>query len=244
MSTNFNVKTEVFEGPLELLLNLIEKRKLLINEISLARVADDYISYIQSHPEFPLGQTAHFILVASTLVLIKSKSLLPTLELSQEEQERVEDLEQRLKLYQKYREIGASMQKIFGTNVLHERQFVKVRDPVFVPDSHANVPELSEAIRRVLTNLPKPKDDVPKTVVKQVVSLEHMIDRLTERVQGSLRMSFKEFAGHGKEERVNVVVGFLAMLELVKQGMIRVEQHGHFDDITIETDQVGMPHYG
>ena len=74
----YTVKTEAFEGPLELLLNLIEKRKLFISDISLAQVADDYIEYINKQEDFPMASTADFILVASTLVLIKSKSLLPT----------------------------------------------------------------------------------------------------------------------------------------------------------------------
>ena len=242
--SNYHVKTDVFEGPLELLLNLIEKRKLLINEISLAKVADDYIEFIKSHPEFPLGQTAHFILVASTLVLIKSKSLLPQLELSEEEQESVEDLELRLKLYQRFRDLGKVLQQQFGSSVLFSRTFTKVDDPVFVPDKETNQEGMSAAISRVLLNLPKEKEAPPKTVVKKVVSLEEMIDSLTDRIQSTLKMSFRDFSGHGKKERVHVVVGFLAMLELVKQGMIRVEQEARFSDILMESDNVSTPNYG
>src|SRR3989344_9116880 len=93
----FHVKTEVFEGPLDLLLSLIEKHKLHINDVSLSKVTDDYISYVNAQVDFPMGQAADFILVASTLVLIKSKSLLPTLDLSKEEQGDIADLERRLK---------------------------------------------------------------------------------------------------------------------------------------------------
>jgi segregation and condensation protein A len=96
MSDKFLVKTEAFEGPLDLLLHLIEKRKLLINEVSLIKITDDYIEYIQSHDNISLKNNAHFILVASTLVLIKSKSLLPTLELTREEEQDIEDLEARI----------------------------------------------------------------------------------------------------------------------------------------------------
>src|ERR1700681_3762327 len=73
------VKTRVYEGPLDLLLELIEKRKLLINDISLATVTDEYIARINSMPEMPVGETAEFVALAATLLLIKSRSLLPML---------------------------------------------------------------------------------------------------------------------------------------------------------------------
>lgn len=244
MQPAINVKTEVFEGPLDLLLTLIEKRKLLINEVSLAKVADDYVEYLKAHPEFPLGETAHFILIASTLVLIKSKSLLPTLDLTQEEQESVEDLEYRLKLYQKFREVGKSMQQLFGEQILYEKSFVRANDPLFTPDQNCTISGLHEAINRTIHNLPKPKEVVPKAVVQKVISLDEMMNRLSERITRAARTSFKEFSGHGKEERHNVVVSFLAMLELVKQGALRVEQSERFSDILMESDGVSTPHYG
>ena len=244
MHRPITVKTEVFEGPLELLLSLIEKRKLLINEVSLAKVADDYIAFIKSHPEFPIGQTAHFILIASTLVLIKSKSLLPTLTLSEEETESVEDLEHRLRLYQQFRDITKTLQPQFGARVLFSREHSKQTEPLFVPTKDANLESINEAIGRVLSNLPKLKTGPPQTTVRKIVSLEEMIDRLSQRVQRAARTSFKDFSEHGKAERINVVVSFLAMLELVKQGMVQVHQEERFNDILMETDVVGTPNYG
>ena len=101
----YTVKTEAFEGPLDILLSLIEKRKLHINDVSLSKVADDFIAYINSIEEFPLEESADFILIASTLILIKSKSLLPTLDLSIEEEEDISTLEDRLREYQKIKEL-------------------------------------------------------------------------------------------------------------------------------------------
>jgi len=79
--------------------------------------------------------------------------------------------------------------------------------------------------------------------VRKVMSLEEMIVNLTERITSSAKMSFKDFAGVGKQERVHVIVSFLAMLELVKQGVVDVTQDAHFQDITIETQAVGVPRY-
>jgi chromatin segregation and condensation protein Rec8/ScpA/Scc1 (kleisin family) len=70
-----------------------------------------------------------------------------------------------------------------------------------------------------------------------------MIDTLTKRVTGALRMSFKEFTGEHKENKVNVIVSFLAMLQLVRDGVLHASQNEHFHDITLETKEVGVPRY-
>lgn len=240
---SFTVKQEHFEGPLELLLDLIEKRKLFVNDVSLTKVADDYITHVNSMTEFPVADSAQFVLIASTLLLIKSKSLLPTLNLTSEEQASIEDLEHRLKVYERMRELAQKIKPLFGTNVLFARGERKL-DPVFSPDTDMTLGNFLEAAGRVLANLPK-KEFLPKTIVDKVISLEEMIGNLTERVTASLKMSFREFAGNaGKGERVNVIVSFLAMLELVKQGIINVTQEKHFDDIHMETGaDVGVPKY-
>ena len=80
-------------------------------------------------------------------------------------------------------------------------------------------------------------------MVKKVISLEDMIGNLTKRITSQLKMSFKQFAGEHKGERVNVIVSFLAMLELVKEGVLMVSQESQFGDIQMETKQVGVPRY-
>jgi segregation and condensation protein A len=234
MDSTYNVKTHIFEGPLEVLLSLIEKRKLFINDISLAQVADDYIAHVKMLENFPLAETAHFILIASTLVLIKSKSLLPQLSLTEEEEQSIDDLEDRLKQYQKYKALSKHLKDRFGIHVEYLRLPSKEKIVVFAPDKNTSVARLHETIRQVIHAIPK-KEFVPKAVVQKVISLEEMMDNLSERITKSLKMSFKDFSGHGKAEKVNVIVSFLAMLELVKQGIIHVKQEADFSDIEIET---------
>lgn len=242
----YNVKTHIFEGPLDTLLSLIEKRKLFINDISLAQVADDYIAYIQSLETFPIADSAHFILIASTLVLIKSKSLLPTLTLTEEEQSSIEDLEDRLREYQKYKALSLHLQKRFGIHTMYTRLPSREKVVVFAPDKHTTQTRLFDTLNIVLANIPK-KEKVPEATVAQVISLEKMIENLTDRITKNIRMSFKDFHGGGRavtrEERVTVIVSFLAMLELVKQGIIHVRQDTDFQDIEMETDAVGVPRY-
>lgn len=243
---HFQIKTEVFEGPLDLLLSLIEKRKLLINDISLSQVTDDFIGYIKSFSEFPIKQSADFILIASTLLLIKSKSLLPTLELSQEEEGSIEDLERRLKAYKRIKELSHHVKTRFGDKVLFMRNPNKNVEPVFSPTKEITVSAMLSSIHDVLKSLPK-VEKLAKAIVEKVISLEEMISRLMERVASNLKMTFKEFSKHGemktKEQKVQVVVSFLAMLELVKQGAIKAVQENLFEDIHLESNKINTPHY-
>ncbi len=240
-NNQFKIKQEHFEGPIDLLLDLIEKRKLHINEVSLAKVTDDFILYLQNSTGYSIKNTSDFLLIASTLLLIKSKSLLPSLDLSDEEKTDIRDLELKLKIYKKIKELSIHVKNGFGTKMIFFPNARKM-EPVFSPDDSMNKENLSKAIFDVIKNLPK-FEVKPKIMVSKVISLEEMITRLTDRVQSSLKMSFKDFSGMGKAEKVNVIVSFLAMLELVKQGLIEVEQRDKFDDIHMETKSVGVPSY-
>ena len=243
MSENiFQIKTEVFEGPLDLLLSLIEKRKLFINDIALAKVADDYITYLQNQEIFPIADSADFLVIASTLLLIKSKSLLPNLNLSEEEQQDMGDLERRLKIYQRIKELSVHIKNQFGKEIIFTAEPRKAL-PIFSPDATMTKENIFAAIMSVIKALPKVAENIPKAIVKKVISLEEMIGDLTKRIQSSIKLSFREFAKVGKEERVNVIISFLAMLELVRQGIVKVKQDNQFDDIEMETQQAGLPHY-
>lgn len=239
----FEVRTTQFEGPLELLLGLIEKRKLLINQVSLAAVADEYISYLKSHPEFPIAETAHFVLTASTLLLIKSRSLLPTLTLSDEEAHSIDDLELRLTLLDTYRKVSHHTVQLFGTSPLYSREVSGTRQPVFSPPA-TDMSSLHEALRALLAGLPKLEGPLARAAVRKVLSLEEMVGRLRMRVERAMRTNFRELAGMGKAEKVEIVVSFLALLELVKQGVVKAEQESHSSDIVVETHVVGLPRYG
>jgi segregation and condensation protein A len=242
MLNEYNVKIDVFEGPLGLLLTMIEKRKLFIGDIALVKVADDYIEYINTLDGLPVNDVANFILVASTLILIKSKSLLPTLSLTEEEEKSIDDLEKRLRIYKKMRDLSKGVNEMFGKNIIFAKTSTKNIDPVFSPDKNTNKSSIHDAISSVLMNLPK-KEIVREAIVSKIISLEEMIDNLADRMKSSIKESFNSFSKIGKSERVNVVVSFLAMLELVKQDIIKVSQDRDFDDIRMESNEVSLPNY-
>lgn len=241
MNTAFAIKTEVFEGPMELLIELVEKRKLLINDISLAQVTDEYMQTVSAMQELSLPNTAQFVTLAATLLLIKSKSLLPSLDLTTEEEATIEDLEQRLKQYQVYRDIGLTLQTTFGRMIAYEPEFTPPRDPLFVPDNYCELSNLQTAMHRVLSALPKiePK---PVAKVRPTISLEEMMDKLQRRIENQMRTKFSEIRA-GETEHKNVIVSFLAVLELFKQGNMIITQNNRFDDIEIELDRAATPRY-
>lgn len=242
MIDSFAIKTEKFEGPLDLLLSLIEKRKLHISDISLAQVTDDYIAYIRGGQNISVENMANFILIASTLILIKSYSLISTLAVTEEEKEDIEDLENRLRLYQRIKELSLFVKNLFGQQIIFTREASKNIEPVFTPTKEISADNLLGSIKSVLAALAK-KEIPPKVTIKKVMSLEDAISNLTSRIQKAFKMRFSDFVKEGKKEKVNVIVSFLGMLELVKQGIIEVKQELHFADIEMESNEVGVPRY-
>lgn len=239
--SNYTIRTSAFEGPFSLLLDLIEKRKLSVSDLSISQVTDDFIQHVRSQAEFPIEDAADFIQVAATLLLIKSKSLIPELELSEEEEHDVDDLKRRLVAYEKAREAAKTLTKLFGRNVMIEAG-ERVPDPVFAPSKDLSVAGLASALRFALMER-ESEEKLPEARVRPMVTIEEMMDRLMDRVQKAVNMSFKDFSGDAKE-KVEVIVSFLALLELVKQGAVDVLQHENFSDIRITNTSAETPKYG
>lgn len=221
---------------MEVLLELIEKRKLLINDIALAAVTDEYIARVGAMESLPVGETAEFIALAATLLLIKSRSLLPSLELSEEEYRDIKELEYRLALYQLIKEAARGLSGRLREPYLYEG-YAPEPEPLFIPDEAVTAQSLRDAVQALINGFPTTLM-LPRVEVKQIVSLEEMIERMSQRISSAFTMSFREFSGKEKGE---VIIGFLALLELVKQGMIRATQEGEHGDITMESDSVGTP---
>lgn len=238
-----NVKTAVYEGPLDLLLELIEKRKLLINDISLAQVADEYLLRIKDMAELPVGETAEFIALAATLLLIKSRSLLPNLELSDDESRDIKELEYRLAVYQLLKDAAKGIgRQALDAPLLFEGNTLEP-EPLFIPDESLSMPGLRAAAQVLIEGFPATLA-LPQVNVKKIISIEEMIERLAGRVSSALRLSFHEFSKFGKKEaRPEIIVSFLALLELVKQGIIRATQDKKFGDIMLESDAIATPTY-
>lgn len=239
---DFEVKTDIFSGPLDLLLHLIEKRKLLINEVSLAKITDDYINHIKKIGSISISNESHFVLIASTLLLIKSKSLLPTIGLTEEEEQSIEELERRLKIYKLIKSIEPEIQNMFFKKPSYFKRYIRTEEINFRPTNQIEKSILLKIIEKLITSLPI-KEEVPIAMIKKIVSLEDMINKLTDRVRQKINTTFKEFSNFDKEDKINIIVGFLAMLQLVKDGIIEVEQKTDYSDINIQTKEFITPNY-
>ncbi|MBU6214643.1 segregation/condensation protein A [Patescibacteria group bacterium] len=238
----FHIKTEQYEGPFEVLLDLIEARKLLVNDFALAHITEDFIQHVRAQEAFPVEETANFIQIAATLLLIKSKSLIPDLILSEDENADVEDLKRRLEAYEKVREAAREFARLFGERILMPSG-ERAPEPFFSPARDFSKGALAEALRRMLAAR-EAVERLPEARVKPIVTIEEMMDRLAKRVQSAMTLSFKDFAGDVRE-KVEVIVSFLALLELVKQGAVAAEQYGPHGDIRIShTASSAVPRYG
>ena len=239
---DYKVKSEVFEGPLDLLLDLIEKKKLLVNDFSLSEITDDFINYISTLGKIPATKISDFLIIASTLILIKSKSLLPNLSLESDEEGDIDDLETRLNLLKIMKDLSISVGEAFGKKIRFQKKRVKVSEPKFSPSEELNPHSMRIVMLSVINTFPK-FEEKKEARIKKTVSLEDTMNNLINRVKKSMRMNFSEFSGE-KKERTGIIVSFLAMLELVKRGFISVEQNGKFDEINMESKEVNTPSFG
>ena len=239
---SYQIKTDAFEGPFHLLLSLIGEKKFFINDLSLAQVTEDYLNYVNKLEKQDPSEISSFIVVAATLILIKSKSLLPNLNLTVEEEGDIHNLEDRLKLYELYTKLSINVKNMFGKKIifapLERKNDLRTwghATLVFLPDDQITKEKMMIFVRDALGRVPK-KVFLPEVEVKKVVSIEEMISKLTERIEKTLQISFKDFSGVAKtrEEKVVVIIGFLAMLELVRQGILHVVQENIFEDIIIK----------
>ena len=178
----YNVSTEQFTGPLDLLLQLVEKKNLEITEISLAQVTQDYMNYAGDQTLVRPDELADFLVIASTLFLIKSKSLLPTLELEIGEQEEILDLENRLQMYKIYKEQGIKMYEIWNKrSYLFTRLPWKDTEVKFSPPKNISVSSLSGSFKRVLEFF---EEEIPleeKKIVR-IVTLKQRIKELVQKL--------------------------------------------------------------
>lgn len=240
--SDFAVTTKVFEGPLALLLDLIEKRKLHINEISLSQVTNDFLDFVGQLEQKDLNKLTEFISVASTLILIKSKSLLPQLDIGLDEQSEIEDLELRLKLLQIFKEASKDIKEIYGKKTSSSRLHVKKQIIAFAPTDQIDVLKMKWFIDQLIHNFPKTVKRPEKRVAK-TISLEEMMNKVINRVRQNMTISFKMLSGEHKEKK-NVIISFLAILELVKLGNVDARQEVQFTDIMIDSNEPGVPSYG
>ncbi|MBU2566096.1 segregation/condensation protein A [Patescibacteria group bacterium] len=227
----YSVQIAHFEGPLDLLLQLVEKQELEISEISLAAVTDQFVEYMKSKPVLP-EEMADFLVVASKLIYLKSKLMLPGFE--DDEMEDGPDLESQLRQYQMFVTAARKIDERWkmGVKSFSRKQVVvRKREVKFSPSPSINSEVLMEAMQRVISRI-EPIIKLPKAAIHKAVHIQERISDLVGRVRSHAKFTFKSFV-KGATHKVDAIVSFLALLELIKQRFISVEQQAMFDDIHI-----------
>ena len=234
----YNVKLENFEGPLDLLLELINKNKLDINDISLAQIANQYLEYLEDKSNIDLNNLADFLTIASNLILIKSKSLLPLLKFTEEEEEEIADLKQQIKEYKKFKEISVVLKKIYEDDKnAYSRELFYSEKIIFRPPKNISLKKLENIYGNVLKEIPVMKK-LKKDKIKKIISLKKKIINLQEVIRKKIKVSFDELIKDRASDRTEVVVSFLAILEMIKQNIIIVEQANSFDEIILKKNSL------
>jgi segregation and condensation protein A len=229
----YSIKLEQFEGPLDLLLSLIETEKLDVTFLSLAKITDQYLEYIESKENISLESLADFLTVAAKLILIKSKSLLPILELSAEEEGEIKDLEKQLAEYKKFKEASQGLGNIFKKNrkSFSRDNFLGMK-VFFCPPKDINSFDLKIIFSRILSEIPV-MEKLEEEIVREVITLEQKLSHLQNFIREKMETSFADIASTAGD-KIEVIISFLAMLELIKQRIINVEQGGTFQEIKLK----------
>lgn len=228
------VKVQQFEGPLDLLLQLIEEQKLDITQVSLATVTEQYLLALQRiGDQLSAGDLADFLAVAARLLLIKSRALLPYLQPPDADDGK--DLEHQLKLY---REFFLAAQQV--NRLIHKKHFSFSRERLllskeptaFEPPPNLTTERLHKIFAEVVAALP-PMLPIERKGIVKTISVHDKIKQLRELIWRETRLRFSQLLG-GSENRMEIIVSFLAVLELMKQRSVTVQQEEMFQEIVIE----------
>jgi segregation and condensation protein A len=235
MEADYKVKLEVFEGPLDLLLYLIKQDEIDIYDISLERITRQYLEYLQAFKELNIELAGEFIVMAANLIYLKSRSLLPVDQQPPEEDAEEDDprwdLIRQLIEYKKFKEAAAELhlrslqqEQVFA----RERSSALLQEPLRLEE--VGIFQLINAFQTVMKRI-EARQDVQEIFAERF-SVSEKIDVILQRVANSARLRFSDLFG-AAVSRVEVVVTFLALLELIRLKQVRALQKNMFEEIEI-----------
>ncbi len=234
-SATYQIKMENFEGPLDLLCHLIEKNKMDIFDIKIAEITNQYLDYLQMMQEINLEVTSEFIIMASRLIYLKSKTLLPSLEENEEEEI---DLVQLLVEYKRYKETTGGMKERLEE---YGKKFYRLQEKVDLPKEKleiefdsAIIPDLYSAIvRKEIEKQNVNAYNVNKLAVNEKVTVLSKVREILKHLWNNPSFVFNKIFNTKKKNKTEVVTAFLSLLELSKLNRVTVSQNTLFGDINV-----------
>jgi segregation and condensation protein A len=227
----YKIRTEQFEGPLDLLLQLIEKTELDITEVALSEVTEQFLNYMEQIEEKKPNEVADFLVVASRLLLVKSRILLPAVSHEDDQEEII--LESQLKIYKKFFEASREIEKeILKGHFLYTREKIPIKvDKMFNPPKKMNNEMMKKVFLNVLGKL-EPVVKLPEKNIKRVISIKEKIGSIRERLLDKIQINFSDLVS-GSQNKADTIITFLSILELVKQREAAVVQDSKFGEIIV-----------
>ncbi len=245
----YELKTQNFTGPLEKLLALIEAEKMEIGEVSMAKVTDDFFKYLENFRSgggegeekfrVDLRVLADFISVASKLIFLKSKYILPGLALTADEEADIKELEIRLRHYQALKPALAALNKLWRANhrsysrpyFLDRAMGAQAGQSLFYPGPHLTIEGLTAALAKIFDTVTAYSFET-ETIKEKIITLEEKISEVIGRIQNEGDLHFRHLSG--EKSRGEMIVLFLAILHLAREQLIILEQVDNFSDIMVK----------
>lgn len=234
----YAIKTDNFEGPLDLLCHLIDKNKMNINDIKLSEITQQYIEHINKMEEMNLEVTSEFLVMASTLILIKSKSLLPK---DNEETEEIseEELVRRIIEYKKYKEITKVFKNMYEENAV---RFYRLPEQIQLPKQKLERNYDKEIIVNAYKNIIKSNNEkvnenasnIEKIAITDKYTVASKVKEMLKILVTKPKFVFNALFALNKCEKEEVVTAFSGLLELSRRSKVETKQEELFGDITVE----------
>ncbi len=233
----YDIKIDNFEGPLDLLCHLIEKNKMDIFEVKISDITDQYIDYINAMEQMNLEVTSEFIIMASTLLYLKSKTLLPK-ESDNEEELTEEELLQRIIDYKKYKEISNVLKNNYE---VYSKRVFKLPDEIELPKQQLErnyeknvIPEIyAQIIERNKERVNKNAKNIQKIAITDTYTVGSKVKDMYRELIRNKKFVFNRLFSSKKHNRNEIVTAFTGLLEMSRRSKVSTEQNELFGDITV-----------
>lgn len=239
LETNkYAIRLDNFEGPLDLLCHLVDKNKMDIHKVNISKITDQYIEYINAMKELNLDITSEFVLMASTLLFIKSKSLLPK-QVEDEGELTEEELIHRIIEYKKYKETSKKLKEMF---LVYSKRFYKLPDKIELPkrklEENYSSDLLEEAYKKLLERNKEKINvnaaNIEKIAITETVTVTSKVKDIFRELMKKPRFVFNKLCKTKKYTKLETVTAFTGLLELTRRNKVITEQEKIFGDITVE----------
>ena len=230
MKNDLQINFKEFSGPLDLLLSLLDEKKMGISELSISAVTEPFLDYLDTLENIEAEELADFLVIAARLLLMKSRSLLPQLNI---DDENGVDLDEQLRLYRRFVDASKNLHNLWldekRTAYTHVEEIKRATE--VVQPLNFTLESLSQSMVQLLKRLEPPKA-LPRTYIDKTVTIKEKIDKMREMLKNHKSINFKDVVSDATS-RSEVIVTFLAILELVKQNDVLLKQSSSFGDIEL-----------